>query len=234
MARLDELTLGADPIATDEVPTENIPEQGGSYIPLLPFTTFQFRLPDDLAECWEAFEHTDATTGAKTQRVRLRLDASHPLVVVGGPRDGAVMTATISSVPRPRGREKQPIADLFYLLRTSLADKTPIRTQSDWIRAINAHAGRSIWLDLGGSARCDDTRVRYILTVNPEDPESYLAVEDPDGHHGCGHKYYTRDVKRDPETGQPLERFQCDKCGASLRVFQQIEKFKAPPAGAGR
>lgn len=225
--KLSEVELKADPLSPEEVPQE-VPEQGGTYIPLLPFTTFAFQLPADLADCWEVFDHVDQNSGAETQRLRLRFDLEHPLTVFGGPKSGALFTTTVSSVPRPRGKDKTPVADLYYLVRECLGDLTPIRSNRDYVNVVNKHAGEVVYLELGGSARCDKERVRYIFTENPEDASNPLTIEDPDGTHGCGQRYYSRQIPR-TENGDPVERLACGTCGAALRVFQQIERFKKRP-----
>lgn len=217
--------VGNDPVVADEVPAE-APEQGRGSIPLLRFGEYQVRLPDDLSKAWQApKKDKNGVT-----RITLKLDASNPLVVVGGPHDGDILTATVSTIPRPRGQQKQQISDMFYLLRTSFADQTLVSTLRDWKNAIDAHAGQVFRVDVGGTANCREDKVRYIETQNPETGGN-ATIEDPSGTKGCGKRMYTRDInKLRDEAGNPPEHVYCPQCGAVLRVFNQIERYLPPLA----
>jgi hypothetical protein len=193
-------------------------------------------------------------------RRQLKFDRNAPLVVVGGPHDGDVMTATFSTNPRPRGKKDDPktqwISDLAYLLRTGLKDATPVQSAADIEAAINKHAGRTVRIDHGLTAQCRPDKVRYIavLIANPSynpalgvsdaNPQSVpTTILDPSGGMGCGERYYTKDFKN-PQTGGYDTEIACD-CGTPtaeqaaqgavpvtvvLRAFEQVERI-LPPLG---
>lgn len=228
---------------------EELPEQGGGYTPtILPGIHF-FTLPANIDQCWGAFdvELKDAQgnpvlDGDGKPRVRqelyLKFDRDNPLVCAdtegeyGGLPAG---TITISTLGRKRGKKSDPnapvVADMTYFLRTSLQDKTVIARKADWIPAVNKHAGEMIRIETGLRATCDTERVRYV--ADPNDP--MRSIEDPEGTHGCGKKFYTQafkarvwDEAAGREVSVPTDRIVCDQCGASLRGFIQVEKFLAP------
>lgn len=140
---------------TDEQPSE-LPEQmgGGASLPTLLPGISLLRIPNDIAQCIEAFDVEDkaadktvimrpatavelatnpsATMVPKTtQRLRLKFDKDTPLVVVGksadDPQNGSPVATSISNVPRNRAKKGDPpalVADAAYLLRTSLGLNT--------------------------------------------------------------------------------------------------------------
>jgi len=220
--------VAADPIDAAEVPTENVPEQGGSFIPLLQPATYALRLPDEIAKCWgDPYLDKD-----QKPRLRIRFGNEQPLTVVGGAKDGDVLSTSWSTQPRPRGREKTPIADMFYFVRTSLMDATVPRTLGDWKAIVNAHAGQVFYAEVGVSANCNPKATRWVLSEDPENPGRDVVIEDPSGQKGCGESEYTRDLlKLRDENGDVPERITCKKCGASVRVFNQIDKFLPPAQG---
>lgn len=232
---------------------EELPAQMGSPMPTIMPGIHLFQLPANLDQCWEAkdYEKKDkdgnVVTGADgkplvEQHLLLKFDADNPLVVVGGDHDGQPATATITTLPRRRGKKNDPdapiVADMAYLLRESLADRTPIAKRADWIPAINRHAGAIIRLETGLSARCDPERVRYI------DDGTGQGIEDPDGTKGCdaaagkpGSRIYTNGFKtkvwseeQQKEVPAWTDVVTCKGCGARLRGFFRVERFLRPLA----
>lgn len=254
---------------------EDLPAQGGGFVPtIFPGRDF-FRLPANLDQCWEAKDYekkdrdgnvipdpADPTKPQVEQHLLLRMDQENPMVVVGGDYDGLPATATVTTIARRRGKKTDKDApmvhDLTYLVRTSLADKTPVSLKKEWPAVVNRHAGAIVFLEHGLSANCDPERTRYI------DDGTGSGIEDPDGIKGCGKangkehgRLYSNDFKvsrfQDDRTGSVyntreealeaevpaanikvvqvfVDTVYCKGCGARLRGFFRVEKFLPPPA----
>lgn len=236
--KLDPRQYANVAVDTTEVPTE-VPAQGGGFIPNLPFGKYVLRLPTNLAELSEVFMHQPEGAPSPTPRVKYRFDRDNPLTVVSANQEfhDQPFTETMTNIPRVlRSGDMRPGA-LYFLLQVGLGDRRQVTKLSDWWEYVNSHAGNVFGAEIGGRASCDEERVRYI-TVGIAGSDQTETKEDPMGTPGCGARYYTREIPRDPKTGQAVERFQC-ACGASLRVFNQIERFverekmSLGPAGSG-
>lgn len=228
MADINSLNL-RDDVYTEEIPQE-LPEQGGSFVPNLKPGPYWFRIPAEVSQLWAAFDQTkDVLSGQPLaqpiQRLQLKFDRDHPLVVVGGTEDGSVLTQTISNMPRKRSKKADvpPVSDMTYLLREGLQDNTPVNSPKTWMAAINAHAGHIFPAEVGLQGQCRKDKVRYI-------PDGQGGqIEDPAGTLGCGERYYTQAFKQ--ADGTYAERIMC-KCGAVVRGFAQIDRFLKGQAGA--
>lgn len=245
-----------------------LPDQGGgSAREILQPSITTFRLPNNLAQCWQDLEATDMrkvlmngqanpTTGQKRKFRKLVFDRNNPLVVVGGPLDGAPLTMVWNTVPRPRGRWDQRdepstpwVHDLAYFLEIGLRDASRPTTQAALEATINKYAGKTIRFEHGLKAECRADKVRYIdvvtRTPHPENPqvlvESSNVQQDPAGVKGCGKKYYTKDLRdKEAKSGEPqyLTELNCEGklpdgtgCRAVIRAFESFERF-APPLGS--
>jgi len=104
---------------------------------------------------------------------------------------------------------------------TTASRKSKPKTPAAYIKAINQYAGREFAADIEWSSSCNPNATRYITNENG------ASIEDPTGAPGCGNRYYSRDIPRDPTTGAKLERFICPNpnCGASLRSFGNLTRF---------
>jgi hypothetical protein len=231
MSGINELNLRND-VYEDEIPQE-LPEQGGSYVPQLKPGQYWLVIPATIAQLWAAFDQTkDVLTGqplAKPiQRLQLKFDKDNPLVVRGGDQDGAVLLQTISNMPRKRSKKADvpPVSDMLYLVRESLAvpATVPLRTPQDWINCLNQFAGQVFPAETGLQGQCRKDKVKWI-------PDGQGGqIEDPTGAMGCGKRYYSQSFKL-PD-GTYAERLQCQTpgCGAIIRGFAQIDRFLKRPA----
>jgi hypothetical protein len=238
---------------------DELPEQfGGARSTLMP-GIYLFQTPSSFDGLWKdiAIEDgrktmPDGTANPnykqKVARKQIRFDRNHPLVVVGGPHDGDVMTWNCSTNPRVRGRKDDPkspwISDAAYLHTIALADKTRVKSADELKAAINSHAGAKIRLETGLSGQCRPDRVRRIclIVTDPatgQQSKSYL--DDPSGQKGCGARFYTDDF-RNPQTGKYDLEVGCD-CGQPtaeeavagklpvnvvVRGFESVERILPP------
>lgn len=219
-------------IAGEAWPEGDLPEQmGGAFVNLMPGID-AFRLPVELGQLWAPVKIKDPRSGAEVERVMLKLDKNHPMVIVGGKHEGETLTANFSSNPRPRGKKDDPatpwVSDLAYLLEVSLGDKSRPKTADALKAAINKHAGKIVRLDHGLSGQCRTDKVRYILQV-VEGVEK--SIPDPTGEMGCGKRFYTRDFKNDDGTYSDTITCDCstEQTTVALRGFPSVDRF-LPPA----
>jgi hypothetical protein len=228
---------------------ENVPEQRGDYKPLLQPGDFLFRLPKNLDLAWA--EPFDAKVGDKGtfERIAVQFDAEHPLAVIGAPAAlkaanpsviGETVRCRISNAERNRARKGDPaayVSDMYYFLFEGMAfDGKKPADNMEWITAVNAQAGKEFVAALTWSSFCSVDKVRYI------DDGQGGTTEDPDKQRGCGARYYQSGLPRD-EAGLYLERFTCSgkkqieggvvDCGASLRCFPNLERFRPASFAAG-
>lgn len=231
MSTINDLNLRND-VYQDEIPDE-LPEQGGSYVPQLPPGSYWFQLPANLAQLWESFDQvndpvTKQPLAKPIQRLRLRFSKEAPLVVTAAADTalvGSVLVQSVSNAPRVRSKkaDQPPVSDMTYLVRESLRDNSPLKSPQDWINVMNQHAGHHFPAEVGRTANCRNDKVRYI--TDPADPSK--AIEDPTGQKGCGTRVYTQAFKAKDQQGHDIwiERVTCPKCGAALRGFAQIDRF---------
>lgn len=209
---------------------ENIPDQRTEFKPLIQPGDYLFSLPLNIASAWTAFDTT--VDGKSVQRVAVQFDSEHPLTVVGAKDSkllGEWLQLRISNAERNRARKGDPpafVSDMLYLLREAFGFTGKPERNRDWIAALNGFADKQFVAALTWSSFCNDQKTRYI-----EDPETGQAVEDPDKVKGCGARYYQRDIPK-TEEGTLFERFACTQprdgyeCGASLRAFGNLERFR--------
>ena len=237
---------------TDDTPSE-LPEQtGGAGLPTLLPGTHIFRIPVDVVDCISTVDAvaydaagepipdpTDPSKAKLVQRVQVKFDKDHPLVIVGGSEDGHPVGTSISNRPRNRARKGEPrilVSDMAYWLRESLKYTGALNKPAEWGAAIQWAAGKIFRAEHGLSAYCNPERVRYIN--DPADPTFRSSIQDPDGTHGCGggpakQRMYTSHFKLPAQNGQPggySDITYCPWCSAKLRGFFQVERFLMPTA----
>lgn len=239
-----ENDLNAPAVRADvaDWPEGELPEQGGGSRETLLPGTHTFRLPDNLEGLWHDGNGIvdnrpgSPTHGQKVIRPSLKFDKNNPLIVVGGPDDGAPMLATIGTNPRPRGKKDDPktpyISDAAFFLEIGLQDKSRPKTLPELKATINRYGGKTVRIEHGLSAQCNPEKVRYIAVEAADEAGNVhvTSMQDPDGTKGCGRRYYTKDFKL--PAGGYSDQLQC-QCGAYLRGFEQIERF-LPPVGVAR
>ena len=238
----------------------DMPQMGGAFKLLMPAQD-DFRLPANLAQLFtlKPFEDTNPrskTKGQQIERLVLTFDRANPLVIASGPRMGDVLTKTLSSNPRARGKKDNPstmwISDLVLLLDTSLADKsrpggeTPQAANQALMNALIKHAGKVVRLDHGLQGSCNPNNVVRLAYQDPTDANKVVVAEDPQGRKGCGKRYYTSAFKNPAPTTlddlylseincegtvpNPADPTQTTECLAVVRAFPEIERF-LPPLG---
>lgn len=242
---------------------QDLPEQMGGTRSLLMPGIYTFQLPKNLAQLWHDIVAQDKrqtlsdgrpnpTYGQHVKRKQLKFDRNNPLVVLGGPMDGAPMIASFSTAPRARGKADDPktpwISDASYMLDISLNDKSRPSDPEKLKAAINQYAGKTVRIETGLTGQCRPDRVRYIRVVT--DQAAYLKdntkgiedIADPTGKKGCGQRYYTSNFK--DGKGGFVKEIGC-ACGTPtpaeaaagmqpatvvIRAFEQVERF-LPPQG---
>lgn len=226
-----------DDVYDDQIP-EELPEQGGSFIPQLLPGQYWLRIPPNVAQLWSKFQQTKSVDGlalaTPIERIMFSFKKDNPLVVVGGEHDGAIMTASISNMPRKRSKKADipPVSDMTYLIRNGFGDNSPLRTPADYINAVIRQAGQVFPAEVGRQGQCRADAVRWL----PD--QTGGQAEDPTGTMGCGKRYYTQSFKTPAGL---VERIVCTnlrpdgrggvvQCGASIRGFAQLDKILKKPA----
>lgn len=205
---------GAD-VAGEAWPEGDLPSQGGGFMPTLMPGISTFRIPDNIAQCWDTKLMKDARKtlpngqpnpkyNQDVPRNVLKFDKNNPLVIVDGPNKDIPMSVTWSSQPRPRpakdaDKPETPwISDLAYMLDIGLNDKSRPATADALKQRINQYAGKTIRFEHGLTARCAPDKVRYIvvtipnpnfnkaLPVSDDNPlQIEQTIKDPQGTKGC-------------------------------------------------
>ena len=220
---IDPAKYASVPVDEAEVPTE-VPAQGSGYVPMLPFGIYTGVLPTEIPM---AVREDVVDQGDGTQKMVPRwvvhFDRDHPITIEGGPADGHPLTEYVTNVPRQRRDGSLRPSALYFMVREGLNDATPIKAFGDWATILKRHGGKRIRIEVGGSVTCNEEKVRFLTF---EQDGAQVTAEDPEGTLGCGARYYTPDIPKGPD-GKAVERFSC-ACGASLRVFNRIERWMKP------
>lgn len=218
---------GARPDVGSDWPEGDLPAQAmGDFKTLMPaISTFQ--LPANLAQLWAPIVVEDTnpkskTKGQKVERRALKFTREHPIVIVEGPNSGDVLTGTVSTAPRARGKKDNPatawVSDAVYLyvngllggkrpqpLRQAGSNEHPDQPLMD---EINKFAGKTVRIRHGLSGQCRPDKVVRLEYGDPTDqtfaaenrPQRTLVLEDATGRKGCGARYYTRDFENPAAT----------------------------------
>jgi hypothetical protein len=221
---LQELGLSNETLEGTDVGFDQMPEFGAFTPPPQP-GGYRFRLPVKLGTAWDT-----VATDKYGQRVRLQLDQDAPLTIVQSPKgdlNGEPFQTNLSNVPRPRGKDKLLVSDLDLLLRAlalahpeiAVTIKRPTNNP-EYIKAVQAYAGKEFGADVEWSWYCNPKRPIYI----PDGQGG--SVEHPDKQPGCGARYYQKDV--DKIEGEYPLRITCTTatCGAVVRAFANLGTFR--------
>lgn len=204
----------------DDVVTVGDPSQIPAARPRRPDTPqpglYTFQLPDNVSTAWERFE---VQVGEDFQeRVAVVFDDEHPLSIFIGEDPTPYFTRISNHGYRKVGEAIVP--DLWFLLRDGL--RHPVKAamkNSEWMEALNSHAGELFRADHGLQASCNPKSDIYDAKTGKSVP----------GKKGCGARYYTSDFRL-PE-GTYTTRLTCGgrngTCGNALRAFGQLERFYA-------
>lgn len=217
---LNELEgLGGD--AGFQVDYENVPDQPGGFTPPPPPGTYGFKLPGDLSSIWEAFEVE--VNGTKTKRLRAIFEGSTSLTITQsktGDQNEESFRSRISNAERKRNKEGLMASDMLYLLR-ALGDDGQYKTNIEYAEALQKHPGAEFIADVEWSAWCADNKPIRAL-------ETDGSVSIVESQNGCGERVYQRDIPK--EEGLYAEQFSCSSCGALLRAFPNLQRFRTVTA----
>jgi hypothetical protein len=239
----------------DEVEDGQVPADGklpeiSTYVPNLKPGKYMAKIPDNVAQLIVLKDHQDTEGAPIKQRVAVKFDKANPVLIMGGESDGHPLTAYVSNVPRPRGKEKIPVSDLAYYLVHACGLQVNPRTPKEWADAIARTGGLIVPIEVGIQANCDKERDVYVdeVTADPLDPtKTSVTSKQVAGLKGCGKRYYTRDFHKggayqdrilcagqvempDPVTGTTIKI----ACGASIRGFNQIDRWLQRDGASGR
>lgn len=236
MGTLEDLGLVEDKTQV-EIPDE-IPEEGSNYIPLVQPGSFIFKLPDDMSAIWYK---RDTNQGP---RITAGFTRDNPLIVTGdsnGDYIASPVVTFISNAERPRGRERVPVPDMFYLLAVLEKDvsekelKAKLKNNVDYVNMLRKHEGQEFQADIHWEAYCNPNK-NIWMTIVDENNNPRLAEQE--GTPGCGSGYnsFSRDKKRQipkDENGF-MERFEevlvhgdPDGCPATLNSQIRLSRYVA-------
>lgn len=220
---LQDLGLRDEQLPTAAQSLDDLPDFGGFRTPPQP-GAFRFRLPADLSKQWDLID-----AGEKGQRVRLLLDKDAPLTIVqsqNGRYNGEPFETRLSNYERSRG-QGTVASDLHYLLR-AFGEKVAPKTNQEWIRVVNGHAGKEFGADLTYNYGCNEQRNKRVADGAGQVVETQEK--------GCGWRYYSGEgslnvakkigyVGRQPNGEYPTE-VSC-QCGAVLRAFANVDNVRS-------
>lgn len=237
MAKLNELDLGQDPIAGED-DLGNLPEQFGGQFPDPPQPgsyRVQFPPAAALMDAWDTQDKkVDGNVVGKRIVCKHQGDAALTIVQSPGNRmNGEPFETRISNNERPRGKKDDPTtksaSDMDYVLAvTKYPGKKP-KTNQEYAQAYSQHVpGKTMGVDIEFQWSCNPEK-----PIRIDDPNNGLLVLDGQDNRqlqkGCGNRYYQKDIdKVFNEKTQAQEypvRITC-QCGAQLRAFAQIARFR--------
>jgi len=197
----------------------DLPSFGGGFRDPLPVGSYRGKLPVDLQGCWDTFPTPEKRP---PQRVKLILDNEHPIVITQSPQgkhNGEAYTTRLTNNERKRGKGGSVVAsDFDYLLRAFKETAKP-KTNSDYIKAVQKHAGKEFGFDIRYSWRCSKDRDIRVRDGNGQ-------LQTVEGKKGCGAAYYLENVEKNADGSYPVE-VNCDECGALLRAFDNLDNIRA-------
>jgi hypothetical protein len=231
MAKLQELGLTNEQVG-QALDYNSMPDQMGSFTPPPQPGSYRFKLPNDLTGIWEVFDHTGGNPPGK--RIRAKFDDAHPLTIIQSPnatRNGEPFQTSLSNAERRRGKKDDPaapwISDMDYFNRDvwSLTSK-PSGGNVGYANEFMKHANGEFGADVEWNWFCNPKKNIYA-------DNGQGATQEVAGQAGCGTSYYQKDVPKvaqdpnDPNSPQefPL-RITC-QCGANIRAFANITRFRA-------
>lgn len=214
---LQDLGLQQEQLPTAGQDLADLPEFG-RFTPPPPPGAYRFKLPGDLSAIWEVVDTPNLTP---SQRVRAIFDREHPLLIVQSPQNasnGEPFETRLSNQERARGKDKAIVAsDMDYLLRALKVEKKPT-SNPEYVRVLQAQAGKEFSADLRYSWKCSDQR-------NIRVRDAAGAVQEVENQKGCGNAYYQEDVPKGADGKVPYE-IVC-QCGALIRAFANLDNLRS-------
>jgi hypothetical protein len=214
--------LSTTPIA-DAVDFNDLPEQMGGYAPPPQPGPKRFKLSKLGPDNFDKVTSTDYG-----ERVKVKFDGNAPLVILQSTLEGEVgdpFTTVLTNVPRKRGKgEDAPVAsDMDYLLKALKVAERP-KTMHGYADAlmIQSNQAAEFTADIEWSARCAPERDAQW----PDGNGGFYGAADASNQpqKGCGTRVYQRDLPK--VDGKYQDRVLCPKCGASVRAFANLTRFR--------
>jgi hypothetical protein len=218
---LQELGLKDEPLPATSA-LDDLPEFGGFRTPPQP-GPFRFKLPADLSHAW------DLITTEKGQRVSLILDEHAPLQIIqslGSRYNGEPFHTRLTNNERNRG-SNVVASDLHYLLK-AFGEKAAPATNTLWIKAVSAQAGKEFGADISYNYSCNPNRNKRVADGSGQVIET--------NEKGCGWRYYSGEGQMNANkkigyvgkqgNGEYPTEVQC-QCGAVLRAFGNLDNLRA-------
>lgn len=206
----------------DNVDFNDLPEQMGAYPPPPQPGPYRFRISKLGADNFDAIQHAEYG-----ERVKVKFDQNAPLVITHASNPAAlgdVFQTSLTNTPRRRGKgEDAPLAsDMDYLLKALGVTERPTspRAYAEVLMTASNEA-KEFAADVEWSWGCNDKRPAQW----PDETGALVEASNAEGVvMGCGTKHYQKDVKK--VDGAFPERVACSKCGASLRAFGNLSRFR--------
>jgi hypothetical protein len=224
----------------EEIPEERAafrePPQPGSY---------RFRAPQAIESCFDTVEVAQKDAEGKPvldaaqkpvtyQRINVIFDGPNALVITQSPSDkttGEPFTTRISNIERARysGRTMVgKVSDLTYLLRAKAPEQRP-RTNAEFIQlCLKVLPSAEFGADVEWQGFCNPKKDAYFAFPSADGSETIYEPGRDEGaaenKQGCNTRTYQGDWPHDASGYAP--RVQC-KCGAWVRPFAQLVRFKA-------
>lgn len=231
MAKLNELGLTNEQVG-QALDYGTMPDQMGSFTPPPQPGSYRFKLPVDLTSIWEVFDHTKGNPPGK--RVRAKFDDAHPLTIIQSPngdRNGEPFQTSLSNAERKRGKKEDAaapwISDMDYFNRDvwGITSK-PAGGNSGYATEFMKHGGGEFGADVEWNWFCNPKKAIYV-------DNGQGGLQEVPAQMGCETSYYQKDVPKqladpnNPESAQefPL-RITC-QCGANIRAFANLVRFRA-------
>ncbi len=171
------------------------------------------------------------------ERIQLIFEREGALTIIQSPRgeyDNEPFSWRLSNVERPRfaGQNlRVPVSDMTYLLR-ALAPEARPKSNQDFVQlCLNVLPAAKFGADAEWSAFCNPDR-ESLFAFPGEAGETVYEPAKVEGTEelakGCGARLYMSRWPRNPkDTHRYAERAPCPKCGAILRPFANLARFRA-------
>ena len=211
---INDLELKDELIVTEDLDFDQLPEEFGPFVPPLYPGPYRFQLPSDLSEIWDKFDTDEGERVVAIFRDDTALTVTQSK---NGEHNNEPLNVRISNRQRPRGRDKVPASDMDFLLRALNHGSRP-RTNPQYVQALMEHAGQEFGAEVEWSAYCNPNKDIYIETEEGR-------AEQQEGTPGCGQSHYQQDIPK--ENGIYQDRFPCKNCGALVRAWPNLVRFKS-------
>lgn len=241
---LSELQLENANLPDGIVSPDDIPDEFGPRRRTIYPVKYTFQLPASMTNLWDVRDQE--IDGTKVQRVEILFDEDNPLMVIaahspeGEEFVGTAFQTRVSSRTRPRGKNKVPVSNLYYLASAAKGEKlTWPRTNREIVNLVNSLAGRKFMALPAWSAYCNPKKGIWM-----PGEDGRLVEQSNEGQPvlGCGTPVYFNNWPKD-QNGRYYPSVTCGgwrtivdsggnaekvSCGANLRPsFPELEQYEA-------